>query len=725
MSTISKIFTALASFIFVLSSINSYAQVHFSVTPTEACGETEVEFTNNVPSEGVTPIFMQTTGFTYSWDFGNGQTSTAENPEPVTYDTPGVYTIDYSVTIDTVGFFLTKVDVFEVSCTDPFGGAPDPYIIIRDGSNNEVYNTYDNYYNDQWPPYEWFLNLKLDNPPYFIWVWDFDTVGADDNCINNSEDTPGASTQIMLPPNNENGFGTFTFEGVNGGLEYMFTFHKEVITYTDSYQIEILEAPATPILSHSTINICVGETIPTITAAGAAGNTINWYNDEELQNQIHTGTNFTPELTEEGTFSFYVTQTSSTSNCESESASFVINNTKINPPVLNSYNSTYCQGAIIPSFSAAGTNIQWYADEELTDWINDGEILEVNHTETGNYIYYVVQTNATGTCISEPAILEFEIVSTISADLSYTAANCYNSADGTAEVVNLEGNAPFTFIWSNGADTQMATGFSAGEHSVIIRDADFCVKIMDFVIEEPAELVAETQVTDGFCPDDDFTAINAIVSGGTPPYTFLWSDGSTANPIQNIEHGTYSLTISDANSCQVVLSESVSKPEDFLIEYTTQRESCPLSEDGAIDISVTGGTQPYEYYWSSGSNNAIAENLQAGMHSVTITDMMGCEYIQSFELTNTHSVCLVPATVFTPNGDGRNDTWKIKFIEMHPQASVRVFARTGQMVLDVTGYSSNWDGKYQEKNLPTGSYLYIIDLNDGSEPMRGYVDIIR
>lgn len=724
MSTFRKHFFVLSLILYFSIYTCSYSQTYFSASQTEACGISEIEFTNNVLSDGTNPTFMQTTGYTYSWDFGNGETSNQENPEPVTYDTPGVYTVHYTATIDTVGFFLTRVDVFAVACTDPLNGAPDPYIIIKDGSNNEVYNTYDNYYDDLWPPYEWTLNLKLDNPPYFIWVWDYDTFGADDNCINDSEDTPGASTPILLPPNTENGFGTFTFEGVNGGLEYKFTFYKPVVTYTDSCQIEIFEVPQIPTLSHSNINACVGETIPEITAVGTAGSTINWYDDDELQNKIHTGTNYTPSITEEGYYTYYVTQKESNS-CESEAISFTINYSKIEPPILNSYSNTYCLGEILPEFSAVGTNIKWYADENLTELINSGEILEAQHSEAGEYSYYAIQTNEEETCVSDAAILQFEIASAISADINYTNSNCYNSNDGYAKVVNIEGNEPFTFLWSNGTKDQSATGLSAGEHSVIVKDADFCVKLLDFVIEEPNELVVEASIVDGFCPGDDYSSINAFVNGGTAPYSFLWSDGSTSSNINNVEHGNYTLTVTDANSCETVIEKSVNKPTDFNIEYTVQKESCPTSADGSISVHVKGGTKPYEYYWSSGSNDTIASDLQAGPHSVTIIDMMGCEYYKNIELSNTYSACIVPATVFTPNGDGKNDTWQIKFIEMQPQANVRVFARTGQMVLDVTGYSSNWDGKYQGENLPTGSYFYSIDLNDGSEPMRGYVDIIR
>lgn len=115
---------------------------------------------------------------------------------------------------------------------------------------------------------------------------------------------------------------------------------------------------------------------------------------------------------------------------------------------------------------------------------------------------------------------------------------------------------PLVFYWSNGAETQNTSGFGAGEHSVIIRDANYCIKILDFVISEPNELVVETNAVTGFCPYDDFIRINTSVSGGTPPYNFLWSDGSTSSDLHNVPHGTYNLTITDENNCQVTKTET-------------------------------------------------------------------------------------------------------------------------------------------------------------------------
>lgn len=89
-------------------------------------------------------------------------------------------------------------------------------------------------------------------------------------------------------------------------------------------------------------------------------------------------------------------------------------------------------------------------------------------------------------------------------------------------------------------------------------------------------------------------------------------------------------------------------------------------------------------------------------------------------------VCLEVQEIITPNNDGYYDRWKIKNIELFPNAEVKVFNRWGQMVFTTKNISANeWDGTYKGELLPTDSYHYIIYLNDGSEPRTGVVSIIR
>ncbi|WP_205728975.1 gliding motility-associated C-terminal domain-containing protein, partial [Flagellimonas onchidii] len=81
-----------------------------------------------------------------------------------------------------------------------------------------------------------------------------------------------------------------------------------------------------------------------------------------------------------------------------------------------------------------------------------------------------------------------------------------------------------------------------------------------------------------------------------------------------------------------------------------------------------------------------------------------------------------PAEAFTPNGDGINDTWVVPGIDNYPDNTVKVFNRWGQIVFEVRNYGNDWEGSYNgNKKLPIGSYLYVIDLGEGSKPIQGWI----
>jgi gliding motility-associated-like protein len=84
----------------------------------------------------------------------------------------------------------------------------------------------------------------------------------------------------------------------------------------------------------------------------------------------------------------------------------------------------------------------------------------------------------------------------------------------------------------------------------------------------------------------------------------------------------------------------------------------------------------------------------------------------------------VPNT-FSPNGDGIHDRWEIKYLDTYPGATVEIYNRYGQLVFKSTGYTKSWDGTYNGKPVPVGTYYYIVNPKNGRKQMSGYVDIIR
>ncbi len=109
-----------------------------------------------------------------------------------------------------------------------------------------------------------------------------------------------------------------------------------------------------------------------------------------------------------------------------------------------------------------------------------------------------------------------------------------------------------------------------------------------------------------------------------------------------------------------------------------------------------------------------------------------------YTVTVSNNICTTSATVkailliepqtvntFTPNGDGFNDTWKIKNTESYPNLTVEIFNRYGTRVFFSVGYQTAWDGNFRGKPVPAGVYYYLINLRNGKTPLSGYVDVIR
>jgi gliding motility-associated-like protein len=115
-----------------------------------------------------------------------------------------------------------------------------------------------------------------------------------------------------------------------------------------------------------------------------------------------------------------------------------------------------------------------------------------------------------------------------------------------------------------------------------------------------------------------------------------------------------------------------------------------------------------------------------GQYPITVTGAASPDYTISYvDGMLTIIPHLVIPNAFTPNGDGINDTWNIKFIDFYPQCTVKVFTRYGQNVYSSTGYGVPWDGSYKGGRLPVSTYYYIIDLKNGSPPLSGFITIIR
>lgn len=153
--------------------------VGFSMTNPEGCGSATVTLTNNIPSGG-------SAGYSYSWDFGDGSpVYNGEDPQPHTYDQPGVYPVSYHATVDTAGYFLESIKVIHVGCVDELGlGKPDLFLQIFEPNNGPLIFDSSPYVNNTPLPYTFPVGIELGTGNYLLKVIDEDggLKGGDDNC---------------------------------------------------------------------------------------------------------------------------------------------------------------------------------------------------------------------------------------------------------------------------------------------------------------------------------------------------------------------------------------------------------------------------------------------------------------------------------------------------------------------------------------------------------------
>ena len=208
-------------------------------------------------------------------------------------------------------------------------------------------------------------------------------------------------------------------------------------------------------------------------------------------------------------------------------------------------------------------------------------------------------------------------------------------SNGSATASGSGGTSPYTFAWSNSATTASITGLSAGSYTVTVTDANSCTSTSSVTITEPAILVASASTTQNvtiFGSNDGSATVNE--SGGTPNYTYNWSNGGTAATITNLFSGTYSVTITDGNGCTAVDQVTINEPNSIELSMRLDSNvSCTGGTNGGAGVSITGGVKPYSVLWSNSLTDSTITGLAAGTYSVTVTDANGGTAVNDTTIT--------------------------------------------------------------------------------------------
>ncbi|MFH2096316.1 MAG: SprB repeat-containing protein, partial [Bacteroidota bacterium] len=353
---------------------------------------------------------------------------------------------------------------------------------------------------------------------------------------------------------------------------------------------------------------------------GGTGSTHTWYSDATLTTLVPVPTNVTVndgltfwDLVDNGTCS--------------EVAQIVF--TVVDLPVLSFIvTDVLCNG---DNTGAIDMTVTGGAAPYTIGWSTGASTEDISSLTANSYTVTVTDVNSCGATdgatVSEPVALSVDSESSLN-------ATCNGSCDGAVLVTASGGTPPLTYDIGSGPQANgtflglCPTIIPCPPYQVTITDANGCtITSSAITITQPPALSIDSEsATDALCPGDCNGTVTVTVSGGTGVLSYDIGAGAQANGnFINLCAGSYQVTITDVNGCTVTSSNlTVNEPPPFSITAITSDITCNGDCDGSIDLTVSGGTPPYNVLWSNGATTTDISGLCNGSYTVTITDANGC-----------------------------------------------------------------------------------------------------
>ncbi len=451
----------------------------------------------------------------------------------------------------------------------------------------------------------------------------------------------GANIPVFEPTN------TSTLSNLPAGTYNVQVRDANNILRTLSY---IVTQPTLLTASYTKTNVtCSGlnnGSINLIPSGGTPNYTYEWKNQ---LNQVIAVTQNVANLAS-GSYSCTIT--------DAKGCTFILNNIPITAPtplVFDSENIIPVSTAIATDGSievvmSGGTQPYNY------NWTKAGSSIgtnspQLNNLSVGNYDLLV--TDANGCTITDSYLIT--VLQPLTATIQeITSIDCNGNLTGSIKVNPTGGLPPYTFLWSNGANTATIAGLGANTYAVTITDANTPQNSFTatYLLSEPSPLIINSITSNNInCFGSNSGSIDLDVSGGTAPYTFEWRDAtntivSTNKDLNNLNVGTYTCTVRDNNNCTLVTSPVTisTNPQLAATLLGTTNVLINGQSTGAININVTGGFGTYNYAWSNGSTTQDLSNIPAGNYSLVVTDALGCTTV-----LNNIVITEPTALVVTPN----------------------------------------------------------------------------
>lgn len=273
---------------------------------------------------------------------------------------------------------------------------------------------------------------------------------------------------------------------------------------------------------------------------------------------------------------------------------------------------------------------------------------QINSSVSGNYTITVIDANNCSQFVN----FLVTIPTLVSVGVNPTnAINC-TASNGSVSAVGSGGTPPYTYRWNNGATTALVSNLAAGTYTLTMTDSKGCTTTASTTIQcsSTCNLVMGQPTVLASCTGQT-AQINVSWTGGRAPYNLTYSGASignfngiteTAQQLNNLPAGNYSISIVDANNCSQMRSVTVVTPP--LLSLTTSKTdaSICLPDNGSASVIASGGTIPYTYMWNNGKTTATISALASGTYTTTVTDAAGCTKNQTVTVNSTTDSLTAP-----------------------------------------------------------------------------------
>ena len=452
------------------------------------------------------------------------------------------------------------------------------------------------------------------------------------------------------------------------------------------------------------------------------GQNIRWYDNQSGGNLLSNTTILIDGET------YYATQT--IDDCESLRTPVLIN-IQDTPAPSGSAEQSFCntENATLSSISIMGNTIIWYDSVDGNIELSSNTILE------NNFTYYASQT-----ILGCESTLRLAVTITLTNTLNandYSETICDDLNDGVENIdlatYNSSFLAPSTNIFKyyntlNGAQNLVSADqiqntnnhtITVGNNYIYVRieSANTCFQVVTLTLNLVSKPIIPIEENTALCEGQSVT-----LNAGSSYNSYLWSTGQTSQKIIISQGGSYSVTVSKNYGSLVcsttknftVINSNIATIKDIIITDWTQ-------SDNTITVLLTSGSVgDYEYSLNGidFQDDNVFSNLEAGEHIVFVRDKNNCG------ITSEKLFLLMYPKFFTPNQDGFNDYWRIKFSNYEPSLIVTIFDRYGKILKILSFKDIGWDGTYLGKQLPSTDYWFVVKRQNGKEH-RGHFTLKR